>query len=682
MKPNKLDLIDVWQAVTTEHLSPASDGLLYNQFYKFFKLPNGNLALILGGWAGSNSAHPLTKTTISILERTASGQFETATNKWLADSATNGVGAIVVADFNSDTIDDIFLPSNNEGSLVPYPGVAFISNNSGFIRIELPNSSLAHDATVSESGKRPIVLTGSLGGDNHPIYVFNGSGFDVVNANYSIQGNTVAVIPLADGSDHLTIRGDIGDSFSIDRTTNVYSWNRLDVEIFRGNGLTYENWQPIQTISPFLTTIPAYRDFQSAYGSGISHTYKILSDDLNSDGYQDLILGQSMWVNTYGADFPSVLQVLLNQGDSRFVDRTESLGPEIGFSYNEGDYSPIVFDFDNSGINSYIFSGGWQALTTDRRPFFVLLNDGSGKLRVGLDQEDMLSFLQDAKNLVTNSLLGGSWNLKLGPDELPIVNFLAIPERGDAINFLAQAKVFDSASGQIAYAIIDAGLTFNPVTSYLENITVSDRNNSSVLRTWAGNDSFYETNRSAGSTNIDGGLGLDRVWYSKNADSYQLSVGKNSTNLTGTYDRAESFVDRLTNIERLKFSDVSLALDLDGNAGRVAKLLGAVFGKTAVTNKEYVGIGLDLLDAGMSYTDLAALAVSVTGNSSPTDVCSLLWENVIGTPATSADIAPFKAMLDNSQLSIGQLTTLAADTSYNTTNIDLVGLASTGIEYI
>jgi hypothetical protein len=41
-----------------------------------------------------------------------------------------------------------------------------------------------------------------------------------------------------------------------------------------------------------------------------------------------------------------------------------------------------------------------------------------------------------------------------------------------------------------------------------------------------------------------------------------------------------------------------------------------------------------------------------------------------------------KFILDSEQMSIGSLTALAADTSFNTTNIDLVGLSQTGLEYV
>jgi hypothetical protein len=106
-----------------------------------------------------------------------------------------------------------------------------------------------------------------------------------------------------------------------------------------------------------------------------------------------------------------------------------------------------------------------------------------------------------------------------------------------------------------------------------------------------------------------------------------------------------------------------------------------VFGKESVTNKSYVGIGLHFLDAGWTYDNLAALALDAAGAKTNDQVVSLLWTNVIGTKPTAADKQPFIALLENG-MTAGALAQLAADSSYNITNINLVGLAQTGIEYI
>lgn len=138
----------------------------------------------------------------------------------------------------------------------------------------------------------------------------------------------------------------------------------------------------------------------------------------------------------------------------------------------------------------------------------------------------------------------------------------------------------------------------------------------------------------------------------------------------------------LRGVERLQFADKNIALDLDRHAGQVAKVLGAVFGASSLTNTEYVGIGLDLLHGGMSYEALVTLADSVTEKTSSSDICEPLWTNVIGSAPSTQGVAPSKTMLDSGQLSVGQLTVLAADTSSNTQSIDLVGLSATGIEFI
>lgn len=53
---------------------------------------------------------------------------------------------------------------------------------------------------------------------------------------------------------------------------------------------------------------------------------------------------------------------------------------------------------------------------------------------------------------------------------------------------------------------------------------------------------------------------------------------------------------------------------------------------------------------------------------------------MIGSTATSLDKAPFIKMLADG-MKAGDLVALAADTAFNTTNINLTGLALSGIEY-
>ena len=193
--------------------------------------------------------------------------------------------------------------------------------------------------------------------------------------------------------------------------------------------------------------------------------------------------------------------------------------------------------------------------------------------------------------------------------------------------------------------------------------------------------SFIKNNYQGKTSVIDGGAGVDKIYF-ENATAisdFKLTVLPNKINfydIAGKYPPVEA-----TNVERLIFSDKSIAIDINGNAGSTAKLLGAVFGKDSLTNKQYVGIGLSLLDAGMSTTTLASLAVDAANLKTNDQIVSTLWKNVFGTTATSSDKAPYVKLLDDG-MSPGTLAWLAADTTFNKVNINLVGLAQTGLEYI
>ncbi len=178
---------------------------------------------------------------------------------------------------------------------------------------------------------------------------------------------------------------------------------------------------------------------------------------------------------------------------------------------------------------------------------------------------------------------------------------------------------------------------------------------------------------------IDGGLGTDTVVYSGPLEQY--TVNKSGNRYIVSEPTGSDDTDYLTSIERLKFNDKSLAIDIDGNAGTTAKILGAVFGKASLSNKNYVGIGLSFLDSGWTYDNLAGVALEAAGAKTNDQIVSLLWTNVIGTKPTAADKQPFIALLENG-MTAGALAHLAADSSFNTTNINLVGLAQTGIEYV
>lgn len=191
------------------------------------------------------------------------------------------------------------------------------------------------------------------------------------------------------------------------------------------------------------------------------------------------------------------------------------------------------------------------------------------------------------------------------------------------------------------------------------------QNNSFVWMT--GNDVFTGAER------------LDRAFAPGKMESAKLNRSNDALTISASVGNLT-----LKAVERIVFSDQAIAYDLSGFAGMTAKTLGAVFGKDAVHNKSFVGIGLHLVDdLNFSYPSLMELAINARlgANASSAQVVDLLYTNVVGQAPDAATRKTFTDLLDNGTFTVGGLGVLAADTELNKANINLVGLAQTGLEY-
>jgi len=196
----------------------------------------------------------------------------------------------------------------------------------------------------------------------------------------------------------------------------------------------------------------------------------------------------------------------------------------------------------------------------------------------------------------------------------------------------------------------------------------------------SGGDGVDTITGGAGNDELIGGAHLDTAVYSGVRSAYQVEHG-------GVAVSGPDGNDTLTGIERLKFSDINLAFDVanGGPAGNTAKLLGAVFGPTAVLNETYAGIGLGVFDnEGADYAAVANYAIrAALGNTiDNAALVRLLYTNVVGTAPSQAEVDAFVGLLTNGSFTQVSLTTFAADHVLNTTRIDLAGITEHGLEYI
>jgi V8-like Glu-specific endopeptidase len=105
----------------------------------------------------------------------------------------------------------------------------------------------------------------------------------------------------------------------------------------------------------------------------------------------------------------------------------------------------------------------------------------------------------------------------------------------------------------------------------------------------------------AGNDYIDGGQGIDTLVLDGPRSSYQTSVSGNATVLK--HLNGNGGADTLTGVERLRFTDVSLALDVTGTGGQAYRLYQAAFSRAP----DVAGLGFQMnaLDSGWSIVSVA-----------------------------------------------------------------------------
>ena len=140
---------------------------------------------------------------------------------------------------------------------------------------------------------------------------------------------------------------------------------------------------------------------------------------------------------------------------------------------------------------------------------------------------------------------------------------------------------------------------------------------------------------------------------------------------------------------RIHLSDAKFAFDLDGAAGNSVRMVGAAFGPEFVT-PEFVGVGLNLFDAGMTKEGVAGLVLGTSlfhlhaGSTNNVDFVNHVFENVVGRAPSADEADHFVGLLQGSggTMTQAELLALAADSDANAQHLNLVGLQASGVEFV
>jgi hypothetical protein len=183
---------------------------------------------------------------------------------------------------------------------------------------------------------------------------------------------------------------------------------------------------------------------------------------------------------------------------------------------------------------------------------------------------------------------------------------------------------------------------------------------------------------------VTGTAGIDT--YTVGGASTEYTTTKNEDDITLSSSLVSNLEIKLADHERVVFTDKAIAYDAAGRAGDVYALLAAALGESDVTT-EYTGLGIHFADAGFTNKQLAqALLATETyktdaGGVSDETFIKHVYKNVMGTNATLADVTSLTNWMAANHLSQADVLVIASELESFETAIDLVGLATTGIEY-
>lgn len=269
---------------------------------------------------------------------------------------------------------------------------------------------------------------------------------------------------------------------------------------------------------------------------------------------------------------------------------------------------------------------------------------------------------------------------------------LKAADEGAAITVRVKFVDGFGANETVTSAAITAGRTING-TAGADTLTGSA--GADIVSGAGGNDTI---NGGSGDDFITGGLGNDSITGGSGVDVLAISSARSATAVTITSPSALTAtvqtvgvggdgVDSTTGLERFKFTDMALAIDLNGAAGVAAKVVGALLGAVYVQDRDVMGSVLDQADTGMTQAQLAAYVAStalfatLAGSHSNTDFVSQVFESVYLRPPTPAESLAYVDALNTGAQTQGSLGGAMSDASENLVNIDFVGLQSSGFSY-
>lgn len=320
---------------------------------------SGNQYVIATGWLLSSSNN-VNKTAPVKIYKVESNTLTDTTVQILGEEISWTVNYSIVADFNNDGIDDIFLPGFLDVSPFEYKSAFFISRAGQSHQKTVFNApTYNHGVTAGDiDADGDIDLVSSVG----HMWINNGQGnFTFKPAGtLAMNGNGVCIADFNNAGRPQVLVTDlyvnaqfspISDTviFELDSNLEPTQSHTLPVPYFdRGNiGLT-----------------------QTKFGVEYSHDVSCVTTDVNNDGLIDVFV-----ISGYnGGQKRSRMQLYINQGNFVFADATDTNIINYNTSLHSA-YTPKLIDFNNDGKKDiWLMNFDWEGVNPNQ----LWLNNGAG----------------------------------------------------------------------------------------------------------------------------------------------------------------------------------------------------------------------------------------------------------------------------------------------------------------
>lgn len=285
-----------------------------------------------------------------------------------------------------------------------------------------------------------------------------------------------------------------------------------------------------------------------------------------------------------------------------------------------------------------------------------------------------------APTVTANMIGGGNQPIFAGTGEAGTT--IQIIKSGDWIE-IGRAVVGANGQWQLNSAPLPNG-NYSVIVSSVDNAgnatssvqtTGLTINNALNLSGTAGNDTFT---MGPGSSAVEGRGGLDTAVYTGVSDNFVLERGVYGV----TVRDSSGAVDNLINVERIKFDDTMVALDINGSAGQVYRLYQAAFDR--VPDGGGIAHWVNLSDNGHSLIQIAEYFAlnpeykALYDNTSNEQFVTKLYEHVLNRAPEGAGYEFWLTNLASGATDRDEVLTMFSESPENQAQV--IGAISNGID--